>query len=288
MSNDIVDFAKRIVDHAGSNIRVCMPAKIETYDYKTQKASIKIDMKELYSDKSEVDYPVVSGVPVIFPNSGGASITMPVKTGDTCLVMFADRDISGWLLGGQKPESLRSHALTDAVAILGLKPFTKTSNAENNDDLLISYAGSSIKLKPSGVIVIESTKELKINSKDITINCENVTLTSTNNVTITSELTSITSTGDTSINCENAIVTSNNDLFLNAANITAETGLFKISGNLEVAGTLSGDAGGELTTLGIDNTSGTITTSGKVIDTHKHKYDRPVDASVPFDTGVME
>jgi hypothetical protein len=49
-------------------------------------------LRTKYHDESYSDYPMISGVPVIFPRSGGASITMPVKVGDGCLIVFLDRD----------------------------------------------------------------------------------------------------------------------------------------------------------------------------------------------------
>jgi hypothetical protein len=65
----------------------------------SKKASVKIDMQELHDDDSSIDYPVITDVPIIFPRSGGASFTMPVLWGDSCIVFFLDRDISNWLNG---------------------------------------------------------------------------------------------------------------------------------------------------------------------------------------------
>ena len=93
------EFLNKLAEKLSTSIRVSLPGIIEDYDFKTQKADIKIDMQELYEDGSTLDYPVLTGVPIIFPRSGGASMSLPVVRGDYCLILFLDRDISNWLIG---------------------------------------------------------------------------------------------------------------------------------------------------------------------------------------------
>lgn len=297
--DDIVDLIKKISNHTSDAIKVCMPAKIETYDFKTQKASVKIDMKELYSDDKEVDYPVISGVPVVFPASGGASITMPVNRGDTCLVIFADRDIGNWLLGGsgQKPDTMRMHTLTDAIAIMGLNPFTKASEVENNTDLLINYSGSKVKLRPEGFIEISSGIEVTIATKTITINCDNANVNINENAIIQCDTASITVNEDAELFCTNAtivasevltlesnstIITTNENLTLDckvatitttntitidcadavitaSGDITTESTNFLHTGNMKITGNM------EIT--GTSKISGALTTQAGITNT---------------------
>ncbi len=171
--DDIVSLLQKLNSSISSSVRVCMPGSIESYDFKTQKANVKISMKEVYANKKEVDYPVVNNVPVVFMSSGGASITLPVNVGDSCLLLFADRDMSEWLLGavGKKPVSTRMHHLSDAIAIMGLQPFTKVDGAKNNDDLAINFAGSTISIKKDGEIDIITTKTVNVKSIEV-INIE--------------------------------------------------------------------------------------------------------------------
>lgn len=70
-------------------------------------------------------YPLLAVVPVIFLGGGGAALTFPVKAGDSCLLVFLDRDNDTWLTTGQTgqpPNTARLHNLSDAVAIVGLRP----------------------------------------------------------------------------------------------------------------------------------------------------------------------
>lgn len=299
--DDIVDLVKGLRETTSNNLRVAMPAKIESYDYKTQKASVKIDMKELTKDNKEIDYPVVSAVPVMFPAAGGASLTMPVNRGDTCLLIFADRNIDAWLIGGsgQKPAGNRSHALSDAIAIVGLNQFTKTSKAKNNTDLLLTYADSSVTLKPAGVIDITSAKEINIKTDNIVINCKRSTVNVEEAATITCKSLSVTCVEATSINtktmtatvggalvasCESANITSNGDISITTPNLNV-AGNLKITGNAEIGGAVevtgTAEIVGVLTSNGIQNNSGTISTSNKVLDTHTHLYLKPEIGSSP-------
>jgi phage gp45-like len=304
--DDIVDLLKKLTSHVSNGIRVCMPATIETYDFLTQQASVKIDMQELYEDGETIDYPVVSGVPVVFMASGGASITMPVNRGDYCMLIYADRDMSNWLLGGtgQKPDSMRMHNLSDAIAIMGLFPFTSSARAENNTDVLITYSGSKIILKPNGIINIETTKDvnvqaaetINITSKDanvnivdtVNINSKQLNVTTTNDVAINCKNANITATEDVAVNCKNANITAtedatltSNNIIINAAtnvdiicenaNIVASSALnsksptFTHTGNMRITGNLELEGAASGKNEAALTVNGGITSTGGVI-----------------------
>ena len=67
------------------------------------------------------NYPLLVDVPVVFPRGGGCTLTFPVKAGDECLVIFADRCIDFWWQNGgvQEPVDDRVHDLSDAFCIVG-------------------------------------------------------------------------------------------------------------------------------------------------------------------------
>lgn len=302
MSKGQAEIINDIERKISNSIRVAMPAIIESYDFKTQKADIKIDMQELYRNETSLDYPVLSGVPVIFPRCGGASITMPVARGDTCLVMFLDRDSTSWLLGGKntKPKSMRSHHLSDAVAIMGLSPFTSKSPAKNNTDMLISFDGSFITLKPKGVIDIHTAKEVNIKTENVIINCKTAFVKSEETVAVecksasvkaqetiaiecktanikateilNSECQTLTAkvSQSASIECQNASIKATGTINTETPNFT-QKGNMKIEGNVEVTGTstLTGNVNSAATITG----DAVKTNSGKDLATHTHNYE---------------
>lgn len=78
-----------------------------------------------------VPYPILVRVPVVVLNGGGAFLSFPIASGDTCILLFCDRDLDNWWLtgaGGQPPNSERIHDLSDAIALVGIRssqaPFT--------------------------------------------------------------------------------------------------------------------------------------------------------------------
>ena len=302
MSKGQAEVINDLMRKISGGVRVAMPASIESYDFKTQKADIKIDMQELYQNGTSLDYPVLSGVPIIFPRCGGASITMPVLRGDTCLVMFLDRDSTAWLLGGKnvKPKSMRSHHLSDAVAIMGLCPFTNKSPAKNNTDMLISFDGSFITLKPKGIIDITSAKEINVKTEGVIINCKNANVTAEESIDVTCKNVTVKASSNLAVECQNANIKVTEILNAQCQTLTAKVsesasvecqnasikasgtidtetpnftqkGNMKIDGMLEVTGTSL--LTGKLTSQnGIENSGANLISNGKVLETHTHTY----------------
>lgn len=190
---------QRALDALSSVINVALPAKIESYDYTKQLASVKPQLKKRYASGSVESMPIIPSVPVMFPRSGGAQMTLPVKAGDFCLIICTDRSIDDYLAEADEtaPSDNRQHDLTDAVAMVGFIPFQAFDSGEitappNNDDVLISYDGSEFILKPNGQVELNST-QLTINS-DLTVNG---TLDTSSTISAGS---SITATGDVTAN----------------------------------------------------------------------------------------
>jgi hypothetical protein len=269
-----------IMEKISKVMRVAMPASIISYDHKLQNASVKINIKESYGEDKTMEYPIISNVPVMFPMGGGASLTMPVKAGDGCLLLFMDRDIGGWSLGSSEvPQNKRSHHLNDAVAIIGLNNLVTNSKAQNNEDVLLTYSGSSITLKPDGKIDIHSANEVNVKTKELIINCSNAIINSEDKVDITCKSASLKAAEDVSIECKNATIKATTKIDTETPNFL-QKGNLKIQGNLEVTGTAQ--ITGKLTTkAGIDNSGANLVSSGKVFETHTHQYQNVTTVTAP-------
>ena len=145
------------------NVHTATPGRITKYDFKTQRAEVQPQIKRIFKDGTSESMPKISGVPVSFPRGNKCSLTMPLTEGDGVLLIFMERSIDDWLsatIGEIAPEDPRIFNFSDAVAIAGVDPFTKPSNAENNDDVLLRYAPENfslnIRLKKNGVIEISN------------------------------------------------------------------------------------------------------------------------------------
>jgi hypothetical protein len=112
------------LDNVFARLRVALPGIIHSFDPQAQTAVIQPAIRErikLNAVEQDLDLPLLPDVPVVFPRAGGFCLTMPVKPGDECLVIFADLCIDGWWTAGgvQSMAEKRRHDLSDAFALLG-------------------------------------------------------------------------------------------------------------------------------------------------------------------------
>ncbi|EGY4496568.1 translation initiation factor IF-2, partial [Salmonella enterica] len=131
--------------------------------------------------------PLLVDVPVVFPRGGGCTLTFPVKAGDECLVIFADRCIDFWWQNGgvQEPVDDRVHDLSDAFCIVGPQSQAQkisgisTSGAQLRTDDGAAFvevaAGHNITVKTTGTLTANVEGGTTITSPTITLN-GNVTI----------------------------------------------------------------------------------------------------------------
>ncbi len=160
----LTDAIKLAVQNNLNSIHTALPGSIISYDYTKQMASVQPLLNKVWTDGTETPMPVLQNVPVIFPKSGGASLTFPVNAGDTCLLLFIERSTDLWKTqGGQvSPNDDRSFSLSDSVAIMGLFPFSESSQAINNTDVFLTYNGSYFQIKQDGSVVINTSNTIAL------------------------------------------------------------------------------------------------------------------------------
>lgn len=264
-------------DRLSSALRVSMPCIVESYNFAKQEADVRPVLKRVYTDGRTEEMPIIPNVPVIFPRSGGASFTMPVKPGDGVLVVFADRSIEEWVARGgiTEPTDPRKHDLSDAIAIVGCISPAVPAQAENNDDVLLTYAGSKVRLKPAAKIEIEcanmdvlALNEIDIQATTINVLAVDIGVTATN-ITVNAPSINVNSVNididtvflDVLAVTINATAVATNLLsatttvtgIVNIIGATTVTGLTQITGALNVTGTITSQvdvlAGPELISL---------------------------------------
>lgn len=145
--------------------------EIVSFDATTQTAEVQIKMMKMQNGKL-IDYPVLIDCPCIILGGGEGRITFPITAGDSCLVLFNDRDIDNWYAGGQKmlPRTERMHSYSDAIALVGIR------NLQNKiEDYLVNgtelkYGKSTIKLENNKVTITNNKSTITMDKDDITIN----------------------------------------------------------------------------------------------------------------------
>jgi len=150
---------------------------IESFDPVNQNATIKLVDKGVYEyteNETIIDYPPLLEVPVLIHKATDGGITIPIIKGDTCLVVFNDRDLDNWLLNGliQRPNTLRKHDLSDAIAIIGIKNQKNKIADYNNLATVINYKDNKITIDDAEINLLNS-QDNKITIDDAEINLLN-------------------------------------------------------------------------------------------------------------------
>ena len=124
-SGDLAETFKSERDTTKNQIRVALPGIVQSFDPDAVTAVVQPAIRSVETDNDgnriTKNYPLLVDVPVVFPRGGGCTLTFPVKAGDECLVIFADRCIDFWWQNGgvQEPVDDRVHDLSDAFCIVG-------------------------------------------------------------------------------------------------------------------------------------------------------------------------
>ena len=123
---------------------------IESFDATNQTATLRMAIKQVESIEPDgtrllKEHPLVLECPVMTLFGGDSFISMPIEAGDSCIVLFNDREIDNWLYKGGvlAPSSGRIHNITDAIAIVGIRNFQESITDFLTDGIRISYAATS-------------------------------------------------------------------------------------------------------------------------------------------------
>ena len=123
---------------------------IQEFDSAKQTATVKISMKQIVKvnpDLSEVysEYPLILKVPVMVLFGGVDFMSMPIEPGDSCILLFNDRCLDDWKSGETAiaPSHPRLHSLTDAIAIVGIRPLTNSIATYLANGIRLSHGGGN-------------------------------------------------------------------------------------------------------------------------------------------------
>ena len=179
---------QRLVD----NVHVAMPVKVlEFMADGTPKVNVQplTQLKVTLGDEVKfVSFPKLCNVPVVIPyaQTAGLLITLPIKSGDTGLLVIADRGIDTFLKGqGEETPppfsgdatvaTPRAHALNDGIFIPGLCIDAMTVDAYSLENIEIrdKQRKHYISLGPKGIEISDSKAVWKMQDGKLTVNAPN-------------------------------------------------------------------------------------------------------------------
>lgn len=163
------EFYRRMLENFANNLRVAAPGIIQEFDPVTQTVSVQIAIREKIIDSDMlqhwVEIPLLLDVPIVIPRAGGFALTLPVKPGDECLVIFADSCIDAWFSSGglQNQIERRRHDLSDGFALLGVwsQPRTLSEYSTSAVQLRTDDGATRISMSPGEIDIVASI--VKIN-----------------------------------------------------------------------------------------------------------------------------
>lgn len=185
-SGDLAETFKSERETTKNQIRVALPGIVQSFDPDAVTAVVQPAIRSVETDNDgnrvTKNYPLLVDVPVVFPRGGGCTLTFPVKAGDECLVIFADRCIDFWWQNGgvQEPVDDRVHDLSDAFCIVGPQSQAQkisgisTSAAQLRTDDGAAFvevaAGHNVTVKTPGALTATAEGGTTITSPTITLN----------------------------------------------------------------------------------------------------------------------
>jgi len=155
----LVDVAEVVRESVEIGLHVAGVGQVTRYDAAKQLADVlPLVRLRVVDEEGNVSFrarPIIPNVPVLFLGGGGFRATWPVAAGDTALLVFADSSLDAWLAKGgiADPVGEERHAMTDAVAIVGLKSFAQPwPDAHAANATIGRTSGEQIHFTPSGQI----------------------------------------------------------------------------------------------------------------------------------------
>ncbi len=154
------------VNNRLKDVHTCLPGFIDSFDPATQTCSVAPAIKRVFTDGEAIDLPVLTGVPVCFPNAGGFSITFPIAQGDECLIFFSERSIDNWFKFGEKriPNDRRFFDLSDGFVVLGVRSNPNVLGNYSAIDLVIRNETNDNKL------TLKNDGSMQVDTSTLTIN----------------------------------------------------------------------------------------------------------------------
>lgn len=165
---DLAEFMSRRMNDISSRLNCLTIGTIISFNATNQTAIISVNFQKVVKGVTPtgilgeatneiINYPTLVNVPVVFMNGGGGYLTFPIIPGDTCILLFCDRDMDIWFATGQvvPPNSERVHDINDAIALIGIR---------NLQQSLGGYSTTKVQLNfPTGLVTVTDLTGERLN-----------------------------------------------------------------------------------------------------------------------------
>lgn len=192
-------------------------ATVQSFNKEKQTVTATVNYLKTYKTKNSSTgiyeyttqkYPILIDCPVVFLRGGDFSLRFPVLAGDTCLILFNDRDFSRWLKAGQivGPETNRLHSFADGIALVGISSYNNL--LEDFVDDHAGFANGDTKLQISEDKILAENASANLGAQlDSLLSALSTLLTSMSTATAGNIPTSIATPAATALITVNTVKT---------------------------------------------------------------------------------
>lgn len=169
--------------------------EIVNFEPSNQTASIKIKIQATVNG-NVVSHPILLNCPCIILTGGTASLRLPITAGDSCLVLFNDRNIDNWYSNGQDniPPTNEMHCLSDGIALVGIHNLQNCLSDFSNTEAGIVYDKGKVIISTTNAFVeYDKGKMLVSNSKSSLTQDKGKVSIETNKIDISNDVQSLKS-----------------------------------------------------------------------------------------------
>jgi hypothetical protein len=149
----LADVIRAGIHSAAADLHVSIPATVVRVELGRGLVDAQPLVKDIFEGQA-ASVPVITNVPIVWPGAGGFRLTFPIAVDDVVLLVFSDRSLDLWLEKGGEvdPKDPRRHALSDAIAIPGLRSFNAPWSGASADGVTLGKdGGTQVKVKDGAI-----------------------------------------------------------------------------------------------------------------------------------------
>jgi len=169
---DFKEILNLLFNDFSANLNCHSIGTIAKFDATTQKATVSVNfitsVQNVGSDTSVLQEKVsLQDCPVICLGGGKGSLRFPIAVGDSCLVLFNDVDMDNYVTSGNVmvPNTNRRHDLSDAIVLVGLRPFTSPLATYSTSNTELIHGTSKLSLQDSITQLQQNTTQINLDTK---------------------------------------------------------------------------------------------------------------------------
>lgn len=179
------EFVQQITDTIKNQLKgvhTAFPGTISDFDPGACTATVSPSLKYKKPNGEMINYPQLSGVPVVFPCCKDATVAYPIKSGDGCLVIVSEQSNDLWRYGQETYSDLRFD-LTNAICIPGLFNSGNETIEEacSENAVVVKVKESKLRIKEHEILADVKGTEFKMEEENVSVDVKGTKFNVKNN-----------------------------------------------------------------------------------------------------------